>query len=303
MLFKNAICYQLEPGFRVTAQDLESVLSTRTLQPCAALSSHTEGWLPPAGDSAMVYSSERHLLIRFGAEDKILPGAVIQRAVDEEARALEQQQGFKPGRKQLRDIRDRVRDRLLPVALCRRTSFLIWLDLNQSLVIVDTPSLKRAEGALTCLRATLGSLPAIPSDTVEGPRARMTDWLRVGQAPGQLELGEKCALKNAGGARISYMHTSVKLPEIVAQIAAGYAVDKLELEWMQRVRFEMDAAGVVRKIKAVDMAPEEDAGAGQGDRDAFDAEFALTTGEISALLRVVFDSLGGLRPLLPAKAA
>ena len=99
----------------------------------------------------------------------MLPGSVVNQVLKEKAAALEQQQGFAPGRKQLRDLKDLVIDELRPRAFIRSRTVRAWIDFEHGWFIVDSSSPKLAEDLGTVLRADLGDLPAVPLDTKEAP--------------------------------------------------------------------------------------------------------------------------------------
>ena len=106
----------------------------------------------------------------------LLPAAVINQQVKERAAALEKKQGFAPGRKQLRDLKDRVADELRPRAFVREKSVRAWLDLSAHRLIVDSGSPKVAENLASVLRNDLGELPAIPLETQESAGAAKGSW-------------------------------------------------------------------------------------------------------------------------------
>src|SRR3546814_19846377 len=104
------------------------------------------------------------MLIALGVEQKLLPSSVVQQAVDERASELEQRQGFKPGRKQLRDLKDQVTAELMPRAFAKRRSTRAWIDPVSGWIVVDAASPSRAEELLELLRDGVdGQSPEMPA--------------------------------------------------------------------------------------------------------------------------------------------
>src|SRR3546814_10996077 len=92
------------------------------------------------------------MLIALGVEQKLLPSSVVQQAIDERASELEQREGFKPGRKQLRDLKDQVTAELMPRAFAKRRSTRAWIDPVSGRIVVEAASPSSAEDLLEVLR-------------------------------------------------------------------------------------------------------------------------------------------------------
>src|SRR3546814_10067194 len=115
--FKHKTAYEMR------ISDWSSDVSSSDLNP------QSRGWVGPATTNAqLVYAQGKQMLIALGVEQKLLPSSVVQQAVDERASELEQRQGFKPGRKQLRDLKDQVTAELMPRAFAKRRSTRAWID-------------------------------------------------------------------------------------------------------------------------------------------------------------------------------
>jgi recombination associated protein RdgC len=62
------------------------------------------------------------MLLRFDTDEKILPTSVINRVAKARAAELEEQQGFPPGKKAMKELKERVADELLPRAFPKLSS-------------------------------------------------------------------------------------------------------------------------------------------------------------------------------------
>src|SRR3546814_11544582 len=124
------------------------------------------------------------MLIALGVEQKLLPSSVVQQAVDERASELEQRQGFKPGRKQLRDLKDQVTAELMPRAFAKRRSTRAWIDPVSGWIVVAAASPSRAEELLEVLRDEVDGLSLELPELAQSPATAMTAWLAGGDAPG-----------------------------------------------------------------------------------------------------------------------
>jgi recombination associated protein RdgC len=71
-----------------------------------------------------------------------------------------------------------------------------YIDPKGGWLIVDAASAKSAEDLLSLLRKSLGSLPAVPLNTLEKPTATMTQWLLNNKAPDDITIEDECELRS-----------------------------------------------------------------------------------------------------------
>lgn len=294
--FKNLTLFQLTPGWAMTAAEVEEKLARHPLLPVNSASMSSQGWVRPSPGDGLVYSQGRQLLIALGMENRILPGPVINQTLKEKAAALEAQQGFAPGRKQLRELKDQVIDELRPRAFVRSRTVRAWLDFEHGLLIVDTASPKLAEDLGTVLRADLGDLPATPLDTREAPSAAMTAWLATGSAPPMFLVQDDCELlaDNPTKAAVRYVRHSLDGPELKSLIGGGKVVTRVGLAWRERLSLVLTDKLAVKRVRYIDIDEDGDA-AKKNDADAFDTDFTLMTGEMGLLIQDLIAALGGAK--------
>jgi len=295
MWFKNIQAYRLAAGWAMTPASLEAALAKQPLMPCTGMSLLSRGWLPPASDAALVASQGKHLLIALGVEQKLLPASVVREETKQRAVALEAQQGFKPGKKQLRDLSERVTTELLPRAFAKRRTTRAWIDPANRWVVVDAASPARAEELLEQLRNTLGELPVTRLETELSPQGAMTQWLTVGDAPVHLTLDSECELKGTGeeAASVRYLRHDLSVKEIREHISGGKFASRVGLVWRERVSLLLMEPFQVKRVKSLAMEQGGDEGAGVNAADQFEADFQLMTGELGALLTDLVAALGG----------
>lgn len=295
MWFKNIQAYRLAAGWAMTPAALEEALSKQPLMPCTGMSLLSRGWLPPAGDAGLVASQGKQLLIALGVEQKLLPTSVVREEAKLRAVELEQKQGYKPGKKQLRDLAERITAEFLPRAFAKRRVTRAWIDPVGRWVVVDAASPARAEEVLEHLRNTLGELPVTRLETETSPQGAMTQWLTAGDAPGQFSLDSECELKGTGeeAATVRYVRHDLAIKEIGEHISGGKLATRVGLLWKDRLSLLLAEPFQIRRVKSLAMEAGGDEGAGVNPADQFEADFALMTGELSALLADLVKALGG----------
>ena len=295
--FKNLTVYTLTPGWTMTAAEVEEKLAKHPLLPVNAASMSSQGWVRPAPGASLVYSQGKQLLIALGTEQRMLPGSVINQTLKEKAAALEQQQGFAPGRKQLRDLKDLVIEELRPRAFIRNRTVRAWIDFEHGYLVVDSSSPKMAEDLGTVFRADVGDLPAVPLDTKQAPSAAMTGWLATGSSPPMFQVQDDCELlaDNPTKAAVRYARHSLDGPELKSLISGGKICTRVGLGWRERLSLVLTDKLAIKRVRFIDIS-EDDAATKKNDEDAFDVDFTLMTGELSLLIADLTEALGGAKP-------
>ncbi|ULQ45602.1 recombination-associated protein RdgC [Flagellatimonas centrodinii] len=285
MWFKNLCVFQLEQPWTLPPGALETLLAQRPLVPCPAMSPESTGWVAPGPDGALVASVEKHLLVALGWETRLLPGAVINDAAAERAEAFEQQRGFKPGRKLMRDIKDAVAAELLPKAFTRRSQLLAWIDPEGGRIVVDTGTVAKAETLIQHLRDALGSLAVVPWTTEVSPASTMTQWLLSGDAPSPFDLGDACELSGSDDTKsvIRYVRHPLEAATLKRHLDDGMRATQVALHWSGQLTLTLTEPLVVRKVKFLE-AESEDTDRIEDPDLAFEADFTLMVGAFSKLL-------------------
>jgi recombination associated protein RdgC len=230
-------------------------------------------------------------------EQKVLPGPVVRREVEARAARIEQETGRKPGKKQLRELKDQVQLELLPMAFTKRSTVKIWIAPGERLLMIDAGSARVADDTVTLLTKTLPGLSAQAVSTAVSPAAAMADWLVGGDAPSGFTIDRDCELKAADGEKpaVRYARHALDIEEIRGHISAGKQPTRLALTWNGRVSFVLTDALQIKKLAFLDGVYE----GRKADRndEAFDADAAIATGELAPLIGDLIDALGGEAPL------
>lgn len=301
MWFKNLQTYRLAGEWSLAPGALEERLARQPLQPCIGLNPQSRGWVAPGASPQLVYAQGRQLLIALGVEQKLLPSSVVRQEVDERAEALAQRQGFKPGRKQLRDLKDQVVAELMPRAFAKRRVTRAWIDPASGWIAVDAASPARAEELLEVLRDAVEGLSLELPELAQSPSAAMTAWLAAGHAPASFDLDQECELRgnDASKPTVRYLRHSLEGAEVRKHISEGKLATRLGLRWKERASFVLSDKFEIKKLRFEGIEQAREDAATQSPEEQFDAEFALMSGELVALLGDLEKALGGA----PVRAA
>ena len=295
MWFKNLQLYKLAPGWKMAPGTLEEKLAKHPLKPCTGLNLQSQGWVAQRGDGAFVYAQGKQMLIAFGVEQKLLPASVVRQQAEERIKELEQKLGHRPGKNQVRVLKEQITTELLPRAFAKQRVTQAWINPETGFVAVDAAAPKRAEELLEHLRQTLGELPVTLLETETSAQGAMTQWLAGGDAPGHFSLHEDCELKGSGaqGSTVRYTRHGLEGKDIRDHIREGKTVTKLGLTWHDRLALLLADPTQVRRLRFLDMEKVREEKEMENPDDQFDADFALMVGEVNALLADLIKALGG----------
>jgi recombination associated protein RdgC len=250
---------------------------------------------PRSEGGALVHVQKDQILIALGVEQKLLPSAIINQYAQERAEEIEEQQGYRPGRKQLREIRERVAEELLPRAFARRRKTYAWIDPVGGWLVIDAASPAKADELVeTLLKCSSDITPALVR-TQLSPMSAMTGWLAANEAPAGFSIDRDCELLAPGEEKslVRYVRHPLESAEIRDHIEAGKQVTKLAMTWNDRISFVLNENMQVKRLAFLDLLKEESEQQAETADEQFDADFAIMSGELARFLPDLVEVLGG----------
>lgn len=295
MFFKNVYIYRLENNWKMTADQLAQILSRQAFQPASSLDMTTAGWAPPVEGGTLVHNVNRQMLISLHTEKKLLPASVINHFTKARVAEIEDQQGFKPGKKQVKELKEQVTDELLPRAFSIYTRTNVWIDQVNGWLVIDAASPSKADDVVKYLLKSLEKSPISSLRTARSPIAAMTDWLASDEAPADFTIDQETELRatGEGKATVRFVRHTIDAEDVRRHIAAGKQCTRLAMTWSDKISFVLTESLAIKRVAPLDVLKEGD---GADDKDAaarFDTEFMLMTGELDKLLKALVAALGG----------
>ncbi|MDP1896885.1 MAG: recombination-associated protein RdgC, partial [Sulfurimicrobium sp.] len=276
-------------------------LASMAVRPCGHLDQQRRGWLAPRGEGgALVHVLKEQMLIALGVEQKLLPSAVINQYAQERAEEIEEQQGYKPGRKQLREIRERVAEELLPRAFARRRKTYAWIDPAGGWLVIDAASPAKADELVEALLKCSPDITPALVRTQLSPMSAMTGWLAANEAPAGFSIDRDCELLAPGEEKslVRYVRHPLESAEIRDHIESGKQVTKLAMTWNDRISFVLNENMQVKRLAFLDLIKEESEQQAETADEQFDADFAIMSGELARFLPDLVEALGGEAPVV-----
>ena len=294
--FRNALIYRLSAPWNPDPATVEDQLARLAFTPGMAQEAQSLGWVPAMEGEGLAHRVGKHWLLTLRAEKKLLPASVINQFTKTRAAQLEEEQGFRPGRKQMKELKERVTEELLPKAFSIFRDTRVWIDPEGGWVVVDATAPARADEIIGLLKKSVDDLPLAPLKLAHSPAQCMTTWLVDNEVPGPFSIDDDSELRDTGESRaaVRYVRQSVDADTVQRHLKEGKQCTRLALTWRDRVSFVLTETCAVKRISALDVVREGREGLDEGDaRQVFDAEFTLMAGELSGMLTDLLDVLGG----------
>lgn len=294
MWFKNLQLFRLPRQWSVDVDALDAALAAQAFLPCTSQQPTSQGWVPPANDGRLAYASHRQLLLKLRTEKKLLPSSVINQVARERAAEIAEQQGFRCGRKQMKEIKEQVSDELLPRAFSLQSDTGVWIDTVNGWLVIDAASSARAEDAIKLLVKAIDKLPLTPLHTQRSPVASLTDWLLSDEPPHGFTIDQDLELRSTahGNATVRYVRHAVEPDEVRRHITAGKQCTRAALTWRDKVSFVLTESLALKRIAPLDVL-KEGGEVSVGEEERFESDFQLMTGELAQMVDDLIAALGG----------
>ena len=298
MWFKNLQIYRLPAPWAMSQEQLEEALSPQTFTDASGMDMQNQGWCSPRENGMLVHTVNRQFLLSFATEKKLLPATVVNQVSKAKAAEIEEQQGFAPGRKQMKEIKEQVTDELLPRAFSIRRNTAVWIDPVNGWLVVDAGNAGRADEVIKLLIKSVTRLPLRALRVQQSPVSAMTQWLVADEAPHGFTIDQDTELRSTGEgkATVRYVRHALEVDDVRRHIEAGKQCTRLALTWNSRIAFVLTESMTLKRITPLDVIKEADGGMTRNADERFDGDMMLMTGELGAMLAALVDALGGEVP-------
>jgi recombination associated protein RdgC len=293
-MFKNLQLYRLPANWAFTPEQMEEALRPQAFTPASSNELLRQGWDSPRGNGKLVHTVNKQMLMMLGTEKKLLPSSVINQVAKAKAAELEEQQGFPPGKKAMKELKERVADELLPRAFSIRSNVWTWIDPVNGWLVVDAASPSKADDVIKLLLKAVDKLPLESLRVQRSPVSVMTGWLEADEAPYNFTIDQDTELRATGESKaaVRYVKHSLDPEDIRRHIANGKQSTRLAMTWNSRVSFVLTEHLAIKAVKQLDILKEGESITYNAD-ERFDNDFALMTGEYPRLLADLVEALGG----------
>jgi recombination associated protein RdgC len=300
-MFKNLIVYRIAEGWSAQMAQLEVELAKARFVPCGATQQKSTGWIEPRGEAhgPMVEVVGGQWVLRLMSEQRVVPGSVVKRRTEEIASQIEQQTGRKPGKKQTKELKEQALLELLPMAFTKQGVTWVWIAPKSRLLVLDCGSQARADEVVTLLVKAINGLSLSLIQTEMSPAVAMSHWLGTGEAPYQFSIDRECELKSPDEMKsvVRYARHPLDTDEVKQHIEMGKMPTRVAMTWRDRVSFVLTEALQLKKLAFLDVVFEGETSTSAGSKtdkaEAFEADVAISTGELVQMMPDLLEALGG----------
>jgi recombination associated protein RdgC len=300
MWFKNLALFRLTEAFTMTAEELDQKLEQMAFRECGSHEEFTLGWTSPLGKSSeqLVHSANGFLMLCLKKEERVLPASVVNEMMLDKIAETEEREGRKLAKKERAAIKDELIFELLPRAFTHSSKTYAYIDPKGGWLVVDSASTNKAEDLLSFLRKCLGSLPAVPLNTVNNPISVMTGWLSFSDlVPHDINIEDECELhtQEDEGGIIRCKRHDLDTDEIQNHLEAGKQVTKLAVNWADRISFVLDENLSIKRLKFLDLIQDQVADVEtNSEAERFDADFSIMSLELANFIPRLVSVFGGV---------
>ena len=293
MWFRNLLIYRFPKDWATTAEELAAQLESQRLRGCGTSDATSLGWVPPREGGELVHAVNRQWLLALGVEKKLLPTSVVRQFAKDRAKEIEEREGRKVGRKEMRELRDAITAELLPRAFVNRRTTFGWIDPVNGWVVVDAGSLAKGDEFVGHLRKTVEGIPVRALKIERAPVGEMTAWINDNQAPAGFTLDQDLDLRSPDEGVVRYAKHPLDGEEVRQHVAAGKVATRLGMTWADKISFVLTEAMQLKRLAFLDVLKEASEGQTDDEAERFDLDFALMAGELARLLDDLVEALGG----------
>nr|WP_315232044.1 recombination-associated protein RdgC [uncultured Albidiferax sp.] len=293
-MFKNVMVYRIAPGWTADLVKIEAALDKERFAECGASQEMSMGWTEPrnVANGPLLESIGGQLILKLMFESKAVPSSVIKRKAEERLAQIEATTGRKPGKKERKEISEDVKLSLLPMAFTKRGAVLVWIDPAAQVLVIDAGSQGRADEVITALVKAIDGFGVLQINTAISPATAMANWLTTQEPPAGFSIDRECELKAADESKsvVKYARHALDIDEVRQHVADGKLPTKLAMTWDDRVSFMLTEGLQIKKVTFLDGVFD---GTSQEKEDGFDADAAISTGEMRQMIPDLLLALGG----------
>lgn len=298
-MFQKFTVFKIAAGLPASADTLANYLQHSEFAPTAATQEKAAGFVPPReAHGAFVEAIGGHWIACLAIETRSVPGDAVKKHAQAAADQIEATTGRKPGRKEMRELREDALLALLPQAFPKQVRVPIWFDPKAQTLVVGATTDSKTDEVVTALVRSVPDLAVHLLQTKLTPVTAMAMWLASDENAEMLRdlnamtIGRECELRSADEEKsvVKFTRHTISTAEVRRHVAEGKLPKRLALEWAGRVAFVLDDCMRAHKVNMLEGVFD---GRDGDDVDQFDADVAIYTGELSALIANLVEALGG----------
>ena len=256
------------------------------------------GFIEPIQHEGLVLTFDGGYAFALRYDEKIVPASAVKAETKKRSSKIKEEQGFKPGRKQTKEIREAVQAELTHRALTKSKVIQCFYIIEHNLLMLPTTSKSLADRVMARIVKAMCSLEATTIYLSTAKSSLTTRLMRYLESDydsfGDFIVGSKCKLCGSDGEKFSFdlsQSLSGANQGLREAVAGGALVSEIELR-TGAITFRLTEEF---RLKGISM---QDDGAGS---EEFDSELDHWKHEAAVQTRFITEAINDLCELLGYK--
>ena len=293
MWFSNLIAYKFKQDVCYDQAEFEKALEQDVSRTPGQKEFRTMGWTKALGKhgSTLAHFSENRILICCKTIVKDISAEAINEQLAEKVDVIEREEQRPVKKKEKDELKESILFSMMETAYNKSALLYAFIDMEKGLIIVNSPSFNKAEELLALLRKSLGTLPVVPMFANIDLDVYLTRWLADYKSPEGFKIGFDAHLEEPDdkAAQTKFKGQDLSSDEVKAHLFSGSRVTKLQLSYQDRLTFDLDNGGQIKRLNYGGGLKEENADISKEEMSKkLDADFILATSEIIEMLTQLF---------------
>jgi recombination associated protein RdgC len=219
-------------------------------------------------------------------EEKILPATVVTQELNNKIKNIKTSKGRKVYKKEKQELKDEITSKLLPKAFSKLSKVYAYIDIEHSLLIVDTTVKSKLDKFISLFKKTFGDNAYHEVETKKIAPI-LTRWLLNDSYPSSFAIEQSCVMvdPNQQSRVIRCQHQDLSFKAIQQLLQDGYTINQLSLNWQDKITFTLTDGFDLKTIKytddVIDLAKDS---YNESPEHKFNADFYIMTETLSALV-------------------
>lgn len=279
MWFKNLQLLRLT-SFQYDHESLLAKLEENRLKPLGKMELMTSGWVPPRDGGELAEKVGNTYVLALGTESKILPDSAIKHVLKSRVVELTEQQGFPPGRKQTKLLKETVTDELMPAALIIPKRVQIMIDPMSGWIMIDTGSVAACDNVIRFLIRAL-ALPIDSLFTKHRPASMMTQWMDDDYLPPDFTVDSDVVLTSGNKGVVRLKNIDMRVAQ--DRVKEGAIVTQMAMTYESKISFMLAENATIKRLQPLDVIKESAAALGD-QHERYVAEMMLCIDTLKQLI-------------------
>lgn len=251
MWFKQVQLFRITQSINSSVQAVIDKLEPLAFQPCLPSMESSIGWVAPVEDEGepLAKAANGCIMLCMQIEEKILPASVVNQALKDKIKMIEQSEARRIRKKEKLSFKDDVMVTLLPRAFTKLNRLYAYIDTRNQWLLINTTSASRTEMFLSLFKKAFGE--CVESYDVAKPAAVLTSWLKDKNYPTEFAIEKACVLQDP-----NQQHRVIRCQQqdlfdesIQSLVKDGCAVIQLALNWHDKLTFVLAEDFSIRSIR------------------------------------------------------